>query len=663
MTRVSRPPSLAVWLVWHASAVVAITLIPSQLRLARAVWSLPDDYISFLMGIAAAYVITVLILTFRTRQKRTIALLELACTIAAVFGIYFLILLLAGSYYSRPLLAAACVLTPIFVGLSFTLGASVQTIVIVVLTSTTFLMQLLGPRPNELLTRALHLGPKPQVTRTAIDTLLYPVESLSFSHYFDVCPTESGLCRTPGNGGGISRFTRGYLLSTGEGALYFLTLDKKNDGLKVTALPYRVPINADEYIAKVGENVANTFRVTDILVQDKGRTFALFAAHHYWKTDKNCGVMRVSKLEGEYATFVAGKGDAKWQTVYETAPCLSAHNGNLTRGSESGGRMAFVGDEKLLLTTGDYQFDGLERKPIMAQDPNTSYGKTILIDLRTGTSEIYSLGHRNPQGLYVDPGGVIWETEHGPEGGDELNIIMRGANYGWPLVTYGVQYGMHMWPLNANQGEHEGFHLPIFSWVPSLAVSNLIGVEKGLFPLWRHDLLVGSFKKALDRVRVREGRVIYVESIPIAGRVRDLLEADDGAIVLYLDGGTLIFLRPLAEGYGRSRYGKDKGVSEEMRGQLLFASCSGCHTRRDGTVHGIGPDLANVVGRPVAGAAGYQYSSALAKHSGTWNASNLDEFLTDPQRFAPGTSMAFAGISSSADRAALIRFLQAANTR
>jgi cytochrome c2 len=175
--------------------------------------------------------------------------------------------------------------------------------------------------------------------------------------------------------------------------------------------------------------------------------------------------------------------------------------------------------------------------------------------------------------------------------------------------------------------------------------------------------LVGSFKKALERVRVREGRVINVESIPIPGRIRDLLEDDDGAIVLYVDGGTLLFLRPLAESYGRSRDGKDEGVSEEMRGQLLFTSCSGCHSRREGTVHGIGPDLANIVGRRIAGAAGYQYSRALAKHSGTWSANRLDEFLKDPQRFAPGTSMDFAGISNSADRAALIRFLRVPNTR
>ena len=663
MTRFSRPSSLAVWLLWHSAAVVTITLIPSQLWMADAVWSLPTHYTAFLSGIAATYLISIFILTLWTRRERTVSLLELVCIVTAVFGSYFLILLLAESYYSRVLLAAACVLIPFFIGLSFTLGASVQKLMIVILTSTTFLMQLAGPRPNELLTRALHLGPKPQVVKTVIDTQLYAVESLSFRHYFDVCPTATGSCKTPGNGGGISRFAGGYLLSTGEGVLYGLELDKRNGALKVRALPYRVPINTDEYVAKVGENVLNTFRVTDILVQDKGPAFTLFAAHHYWKADENCGVLRVSKFEGEYATFLAGKGDAKWSTVFETAPCISAHNGSITSGSESGGRMAFAGDGNLLLTVGDHGFDGLARKPIVAQDPNTAYGKIVLIDLRTGASEIYSLGHRNPQGLYVDPGGVIWETEHGPQGGDELNIIVRGANYGWPLVTYGVQYGMHIWPLNPNQEEREGFRRPVFSWIPSHPISNLIGVEKGLFPLWRHDLLVGSFKKALERVRIREGRVVNVESIPIPGRIRDLLEDDDGAIVLYVDGGTLVVLRPLGEGYGRSRDGKDEGVSEEMRGQLLFASCSGCHSRRDGTVHGIGPDLANVVGRRIAGAAGYQYSSALAKHSGTWNARKLDEFLKDPQQFAPGTSMNSAGISDSADRAALIRFLRVPTTR
>jgi cytochrome c2 len=655
MRRLSRPPSLTVWVLWHAAAVVVMTLVPSQLRLGTLV-SLPPWAATFLVELAATYVASIVILTFWTRGGRTVSLPELVWIVSAVFGSYCLFLLLTESPYSRSILAAAAVLTPFFIGLSFILGTSLQKLFVVLLTSAAVLMQLAGPKPNELLTRALHLGPVPKMIKTVIDTQLYFVESLSFVHYFDVCPTAGGPCRTPGNGGGIARFAGGYLLSTGEGALYLVERDKRSEALKVRSLADRVPINEKEYVAELGEDALHTFRVTGILVQDRGSAFTLLAAHHYWKVDQKCGVLRVSKLEGEYAVFLAGKEGAKWQTVYETGPCLEARNGSITAGSESGGRMTFVGDGNLLLTVGDHGWDGLAQRPAMAQEPNAAYGKTVLIDLRTGTSAIYSLGHRNPQGLYVDPRKVIWETEHGPQGGDELNIIERGANYGWPLDTYGVQYGTHSWPLNPNQEEHEKLRRPVFSWVPSIAISNLVGVENGLFALWHADLLVGTFKKkALERVRVRDGRVVTVESIPIPGRIRDLLEDQDGTIVLYLDGGELWFLRPLTE--------RSAGVSEEVRGRLLFGSCSGCHSRVDGTSHGIGPDLANVVGRRIGGAPGYRYSSALVKHSGTWSADKLDEFLKDPQDFAPGTKMSSAGISDAADRAALIRFLGGPNTR
>src|SRR4030095_5866299 len=438
--RLSRPPSLTVWLLWHAAAAVVVTLIPSPRRLG-GLMSLPDWQIAFLIEIAATYLASILVLTLWTRGGRSVWLLELGLIVSGVSGSYGLFLLLTESPYSRTVLAAACVLTPFFIGLSFILGASLQKVVIVILTAAAVLLQMAEHKAYELLTRALHLGPSPQLMKAVIDTQLYFVESLSFVHHFDICPTAAGSCRTPGNGGGISRFAGGYLLSTGEGALYVVELDKRNDALKVRSLPDRVPINEDEYVSKLGENVLHTFRVTYIRVRDKGPAFTLFAAHHYWKNDQNCGVLRVSKLECEYATFLAGKGDAKWQTLYETTPCLSARNGSITAGRESGGRMTLVADGNLLLTVGDHGWDGLAQKPAMAQEPNASYGKTVMIDLRTGGEAIYSLGHRNPQVLYVDPRGVIWETEHGPQGGDELNIMARGANYGWPLDTYGVQYG------------------------------------------------------------------------------------------------------------------------------------------------------------------------------------------------------------------------------
>lgn len=656
MIKISRNVSLRLWTLLHFTVAIAIVLIPSQIRTGKPVWSLSHEMVGFLTGVALTYLLSILVLTLLVQKRKVIKLVELVFIIFAVFGGYSLLLLITESFYSRTLFAAALALSVIFIILSFSLKRSALYAVVVMILVATLWMQALGPKPNEFLTRALGLGPKPTASVKVINTQLYSLSSLSFSHYFDVC-SEDGSCRKPGTGGGLSRFDSGYLLATGEGMLHFLTLDQNKDTLQTESLPYRIPINSDEYESSVGENIKNTFRVTDILVHEMGERFQLLAAHHFWNAEQSCGVLRVSRTEGEYTKVLRGEADLKWQTVYDTEPCLPAEGGQLTRGSESGGRMVFIDDGKLLLTVGDHEYDGINRKPIMAQDVSTSYGKTILINLRTGVSEVYSIGHRNPQGLYVDPRGTIWSTEHGPSGGDELNILLHGSNYGWPLVTHGTQYGMHIWPNSTNQGQHDGFQRPMFAWLPSIAVSNLVGVQRELFPLWRNDLLVASFKKTLYRVRIREGQVQYVESISIPGRIRDLLEDDDGKIVLYLDLGTVMFIRPISEEYGIA-FGK-KVVSEEMRGQVLFANCSGCHKIEDGSSHGIGPDLSGIVGHRIAGATGYTYSNALASVLGTWSERKLDEFLASPQLFAPGTTMAFQGIPNPSDRAALIRYMKA----
>ncbi len=657
--QISRPVSLTVWTLWHCVAAVTLALVPSQLRTGKSFWSLDAEHSTFLIGLAATYLLSIFALTVLIQRRKGIALTEMIVVVFAVFGGYFLYLLITESFYSRTLLAAAVMLSAVFIALSFSLKTRIQTVVLAIIAVLTLSLQALGSKPTEYLTEVLDLGPKPQTSKKVLNTMLYSVSSLTFSHYFDVCATENGRCRKPGTGGGISRFDGGFLLATGEGLLHFFELDPDTETLRTKPLPLRVPINTDSYESSVGENILNTFRVTDILVQDKGADFVLLVAHHFWKADDSCGVLRVSKVESEYSEFLSGNGNIQWQTLYETQPCLPATGGHLTRGSESGGKMVLVDNDTLLLTVGDHQYDGVDRTPVMAQDATTDYGKTLLIDLRTGSSQLYSLGHRNPQGLYKDVNGVVWSTEHGPRGGDELNIIVEGANYGWPLVTHGTQYGMHIWPVSTNQGRHDGFELPIFAWVPSIAVSNLISVQRELFPLWRGDLLIASFKKTLYRARVRDGRVVYLETIPIRGRIRDLLEDDEGRFVLYLDSGAVVFLRPIAEGYG-VQFGK-QGVTEDMRGELIFANCSGCHQIADGNSHGIGPDLARIVGRPIAESQGYSYSNALAKLEGKWTEKRLDEYLTSPQRFAAGTSMVFEGIADPADRAALIRYLKTPN--
>ena len=195
---------------------------------------------------------------------------------------------------------------------------------------------------------------------------------------------------------------------------------------------------------------------------------------------------------------------------------------------EVGGRMFLRDPDTLILTLGDHDFAGVESQQILAQDPEASYGKILLLHLAEGRAEVLSMGHRNPQGLFVDRLGQVWETEHGPQGGDELNLIIQGANYGWPLVTYGTDYGAVAWVLSHDQGQHEGYDKPVFAWVPSIGVSNLVRLQGVGFPLWKDDLLVGSLHgKSLFRIRLDNHRVVFAEPIEIGERVRDLIEGPD----------------------------------------------------------------------------------------------------------------------------------------
>lgn len=80
--------------------------------------------------------------------------------------------------------------------------------------------------------------------------------------------------------------------------------------------------------------------------------------------------------------------------------------------------------------------------------------------------------------------GTLWSTEHGPRGGDEINVLEEGEHYGWPMVTYGTRYGNQDWPANPNQGRHLGYQAPVYAFVPSIGISNLIQIENELFPYW-----------------------------------------------------------------------------------------------------------------------------------------------------------------------------------
>lgn len=166
------------------------------------------------------------------------------------------------------------------------------------------------------------------------------------------------------------------------------------------------------------------------------------------------------------------------------------------------------------------------------------------INTANAKKAIYSYGHRNPQGMIIHPEtGEIWTHEHGPKGGDEINIIKKGANYGWPVISYGINYsGTTFTKFTAKPGMEQ----PLFYWVPSIAPSGMAFVSSEIYPDWKGNLLVGSLKfQYLERLVLKSGKVVKREKlIEGLGRVRDVRQGPDGYIYVGIENLGIIKIIP-----------------------------------------------------------------------------------------------------------------------
>ena len=161
--------------------------------------------------------------------------------------------------------------------------------------------------------------------------------------------------------------------------------------------------------------------------------------------------------------------------------------------------------------------------------------------------EVYSLGNRNPQGLAVHPEtGDLWEHEHGPKGGDEVNVIEAGHNYGWPMITYGTEYDGT--PINGGLYEREGMEQPVHYYVPSIGPSDMFFYTGDAFPEWRGNLFLGAMALThLNRLVVDGRKVVHEERLleDRGWRVRTVRQGPDGFIYLGEDSGGLFRLVPV----------------------------------------------------------------------------------------------------------------------
>lgn len=234
------------------------------------------------------------------------------------------------------------------------------------------------------------------------------------------------------------------------------------------------------------------------------------------------------------------------ELLYKASP-------NTTKGQHFGSRIEFDDDGYLFLSIGERG-----ARDVNPQDLNRDGGKiyrfnadgTIpkdnpFVGKNGAKTAIYSYGHRNPQGLVKHPEtGEIWDHEHGPRGGDEINIIKAGANYGWPIVTYGINYsGTEI----TDKTEMEGMEPPIHYWIPSIAPSGMTFITTDTYGVdWNGSILVGSLAfQYLERLVMDGNNVVKREKLLGGmGRVRDVKEGPDGLIYVAIEGKGIYKLTP-----------------------------------------------------------------------------------------------------------------------
>lgn len=253
-----------------------------------------------------------------------------------------------------------------------------------------------------------------------------------------------------------------------------------------------------------------------------------------------------------YLSFAGGDTPDKINTVIARAVIKNGKLSNVTQifqaspltnsGAHFGCRMFFDKQGYLYFGIGDrgrkenaQELGNHNGKMHRIHDDGRIPADNPFINTAGAMKSIWSYGHRNPQGLYYDKAnGTIWENEHGPKGGDELNIVKKGSNYGWPVISFGINYDGTVFTTDTAK---VGMEQPFYYWTPSIAPSSLTRVTSDRYPAWKGDFLSGSLSfEHLERTLMKNNRVVGHERLmPKIGRIRNVVQAPDGYIYIAVE--------------------------------------------------------------------------------------------------------------------------------
>lgn len=309
-----------------------------------------------------------------------------------------------------------------------------------------------------------------------------------------------------------------YLVSS-DGKFYFR--DLTDDDNNWTTLPIKINFDVKMNPPEAG--------IKDILVGRDNLFYSLASSRN------DCLMFEIYRVP--LRKLVSISKVANPERIYGTPNCLNRDTTNL---NAVGGRLMFSNTDKskMYFTLGNAEI-WFGNENIESQK---NLGTINILDLANKSIEVISFGHRNPQGI-CQIGPNLYSSEQGPDGGDELNLIVKGMNYGWPNTSFGVPYGNFTIPKTGSKsfGLHKGFAAPLFSWVPSIAAGDLFCPTLKVPKLWEGNLLLATLKDTSIRRLVLDNQSIVLdERIPMGARIRDLTFDENGSMWTISDWGPLV---------------------------------------------------------------------------------------------------------------------------
>ena len=269
------------------------------------------------------------------------------------------------------------------------------------------------------------------------------------------------------------------------------------------------------------------FAITDIAVLKENVNSANILISFPRLTNRNCVEVVVDEISLNLNTTSAKKIN-RWFT---SKPCVA-----VSAVQHAAGRMEVINNKSVYLTIGDLGYRKIDSRSLRGD-----LGSVFKISKKK--IEKISSGHRNQQGILLLDGKTLITSEHGPRGGDEINVIEKGTDYGWPFVTYGEPYTQGDYVIPKETGTHKGFREPIKVWTPSIAPTELIQLPINGFGKYSGGIAMGTLREmALVFMTFENGKITSSETVNIGARIRDLEVMPDQRIVASTDDGRLLFI-------------------------------------------------------------------------------------------------------------------------